>query len=163
MKKAIGIIILGLLLNGCATTSSQVEKGNIKIGMNKEDFCVAAFAINPKKWACSSSSYLSSNPEGLYYPETKMEIMHDSYKEHFFVFQDVNIPFNYATWDDGDGRLFKIFTNFEKAKDFASSRKFEIGKDKAEIAKNACKMSGLNEGTEEFADCTLNKIVELSQ
>ena len=62
----------------------------------------------------------------------------------------------------GDGNLIKIFRNLNEAQKYASALKFEIEDDIATIAKNGCKSSGLKEGTEEFADCTLNAIIELS-
>ena len=37
MKKLLGIVVLGLLLNGCATTDSLVSKGKIKQGLTKSE------------------------------------------------------------------------------------------------------------------------------
>jgi len=163
MNRLILLVAMSFMLYGCATTSTQVEGGSVKSGMNKDDFCQAVYTFNPKKWPCSSGSYFSSKAAGLYYPETKMEIMHDSFKKYFFVFEEVNTPFNYTTWDVGDGRLVKIFKNYDNAKNFASATDFEIEEDVATIAKNGCKSSGLKEGTIEFADCSLNAIIELSK
>lgn len=150
-------------MSGCATTSKQVEGGDVTLGMNKDDFCQAVYTFNPKKWPCSSGSYLSSKTSGVYYPDTKMEIMHDSLKTYFFVFENVSKPFNYANWNVGDGKLIKIFKSFDNAKKFASELDFEIEEDIAIIAKNGCESSGLKVGTEEFADCSLNAILELSR
>ena len=163
MKLIASLILFFLILSGCATTSQQVENSAVKVGMNKDDFCQAVYAFNPKKWPCSSGSYLSSKAIGAYYPETKMEIMHDSLKTHYFVFKDVNTPFNYENWNVGDGTLIKIFKSFDNAKKYASELDFEIEEDIAIIAKNGCKSSGLKEGTDEFADCSLNAILELSK
>ena len=165
MKKVIGIIILGLLLNGCGTTVSHMAKGNVKIGMTKDEFCLAVNSFRFSKDPCKGTFMEGFNNEarGLYYPETKMEIMHDLEKEFFFVFGDVNTPYNYDTLKEGDGTLIKILKNFNDAKKFASAKDFAIGDDKIQIAKQACKTKGLEPGTEEFADCSLKKIKELSQ
>ena len=165
MKKVIGIIILGLLLNGCGTTASHMAKGNVKIGMTKDEFCLAVNSFRFRKDPCKGTFMEGFNNEarGLYYPETKMEIMHDLEKEFFFVFGDVNTPYNYDTLKEGDGTLIKILKNFNDAKKFASAKDFAIGDDKIQIAKQACKTKGLEPGTEEFADCSLKKIKELSQ
>jgi hypothetical protein len=105
----------------------------------------------------------NNEARGLYYPETKMEIMHDLEKEFFFVFENVNRPYNYDTLKEGDGTLIKIFKNFDEAKKFASTKEFAIGDNQVQIAKQACKAKGLEPGTEEFAECSLKKLKELSQ
>jgi len=120
VKKLI-LIFLFLTLTSCATTLEQVENNEVRIGMNKEDFCLAVYSINPKKWPCSSGAFGSSKTAGAYYPDNKTEIMHDGYKEYFFVFENVSIPFNYSNWDEGDGILVKIFKNLEEAENFAST------------------------------------------
>ena len=165
MKKLLGILVLGLLLYGCGTTASHMAKGNVKIGMTKDEFCLAVNSFRFSKDPCKGTFMEGFNNEakGLYYPETKMEIMHDLEKEFFFVFGDVNTPYNYDTLKEGDGTLIKIFKNFDEAKKFASAKEFAIGDDKIQIAKQACKTKGLEPGTEEFADCSLKKIKELSQ
>ena len=165
MKKIIAILVLGLLLNGCGTTASHMAKGNVNIGMTKDEFCLAVNSFRFSKDPCKGTFMEGFNNEarGLYYPETKMEIMHDLEKEFFFVFGDVNTPYNYDTLKEGDGTLIKILKNFNDAKKFASAKDFAIGDDKIQIAKQACKTKGLEPGTEEFADCSLKKIKELSQ
>lgn len=164
MKKLTLIIFLGLFLNGCGTTSSHMEKGNVKIGMNKDEFCIAVNSFRFSQDPCKQPllSGLSEVP-GIYYPETKMEIMHDSQKDFFFVFQNVNVPYDYLKLKDGDGTLIKIFRNFEEAKVFASGRKFAIGSDKVEKAKQICKSKGFEPGTEDFADCSLKELKTQSQ
>tara|TARA_B100001175_G_C19239176_1_gene509185 strand:+ start:100 stop:594 length:495 start_codon:yes stop_codon:yes gene_type:complete len=164
VKKITLLIFLGLFLNGCATTSSNMEKGNVEIGMNKKEFCIA---VTTFKWShnpCAQPLFSSLNEvPGIYYPETKMEIMHDSQKEYFFVFENVNVPYDYNKLENGDGTLIKIFRNFEEAKVFASGRKFAIGSDKVENAKQICKSKGFEPGTEEFADCSLKELKAQSQ
>ena len=165
MKKILLITFLGLILNGCGTTSSHVEKGSVKIGMSKDDFCVQVnsfrFAEDPCKMTFKEGYNLKAR--GMYYPQTKMEIMHDLKKEYFFVFENVSVPFNYATLDEGNGSLVQIFKNFDKAKSYASNIKFEIEENIPDKAKKLCKDLSIEIGTEEFADCTLKKILELTQ
>ena len=167
MKKVIGIIILGLLLNGCGTTSSNLEKGNIQIGMSKKEFCYQATSLNAKKNTCSLTwkEMYDKKPRGAYYPETKMEILHDLMMESFFVFENVTIPHDwYDAWNDkGDGTLVKIFKDLDEAKNFASGANFSIGTDKVQKAKQACINLGLVTGTEEFAECALKKLKEQPQ
>jgi hypothetical protein len=176
MKKAMGIIILGLLLSGCATTSSNLEKGNIQIGMSKKEFCYQATSLNAKKNTCSLTwkEMYDKKPRGIYYPETNMEIMHDFYMESFFVFENVTIPYDWfdpyeSAWVSGpedikgDGTLVKIFKNFDEAKNFASGKEFSVGTDKVQQAKQACENLGFETGTEEFAECSLKKLKEQSQ
>tara|TARA_B110000858_G_scaffold130889_1_gene148813 strand:- start:33 stop:530 length:498 start_codon:yes stop_codon:yes gene_type:complete len=165
MKKILGIIVLGLLLSGCGTTSSHMEKGNVKIGMTKDDFCIAVNSFRFSQDPCKGTFMEGARNEarGLYYPTTQMEIMHDLKKEYFFIFENVTIPFNYAELEEGNGTLVKISRNFDEAKSYASNIKFEIKEDNAQKAKQECTDLLLKPDTEEFADCTLKKILELSQ
>ena len=50
-----------------------------------------------------------------------------------------------------------------RQKKFASTKEFAIGDNQVQIAKQACKAKGLEPGTEEFAECSLKKLKELSQ
>jgi hypothetical protein len=164
MKKILGIFVLSFLLYGCGTTASHMEKGNVKIGMTKEEFCLAVNSFRFSQDPCKSTyKGWTITARGLYYPETKMEIMHDLKKNYFFVFENVNSPVNYNTLKEGDGTLIKIFKNFDEAKKFASTKEFTIGDDKVQIAKQACETKGLEPGTEEFAECSLKKLKEISQ
>ena len=146
MKKLIFIFVIGLILYGCGTTASKMEKGDVvNIGMSKEEFCTAVVSMRAAKDPCTSGSYMSVKASGLYYPDTKMEIMHDSDKEYFFVFKDVNTPFNYKDWSKkGDGNLIKIFRNLNEAQKYASALKFEIEDDIATNRSNdgACDAKG---------------------
>ena len=122
----------------------------------------------------SFNERMKNKPRGIYYPETKMEIMYDQNKEFFFVFENVTIPYDWydpykSIWVSGpedikgDGTLIKIFKNYDDAKNFASGKEFSIGSDKVQQAKKACKDLGFESGTEEFAECSLKKLKEQSQ
>ena len=165
MKKLICIFVLGLLLQGCSTTSSNMDSGNIKIGMSKKDFCIQMSTFSFKNDPCFNHVGFSRESQnilnGIYYPETKKEIMHDSNKkEYFFVFQNVNTPFNYRTLKNGDGTLEKIFKNIDDAKAFASQKSFLVDDNKVDKQMKACKDLGFVINTKVFADCVLKKLEE---
>ena len=174
MNKYSVILIIFLFLSGCETTSSKsvnYKQNKIYIGMNKSDFCYEAGSMNAKKDPCrlTYSEMLNSKPRGAYYPDTKMEIMHDLTTEKYYVFENVTIPHD---WYDpfkgilivktkGNGTLIKIFNNYDEAKKFASGINYSIKNDKISQAKKHCKDQGFAEGTESFAECTLKKLKDL--
>jgi hypothetical protein len=168
MKKIILILISIILLSGCATTSPDMAKDKVKIGMTKTEFCLATFSLNSKKDPCmlSYGEMLNSKPRGVYYPDTKMEIMHNLTSEKYYVFENVTIQHDWykpyksilSSETKGNGTLVKIFNNYDDAKKFASGINFSIKKDKISEAKKYCKDQGLTEGTESFAECTLKKL-----
>ena len=79
MKKLLLLLSVILLLAGCSTTSSNMKSGNIKIGMNKKDFCIQMNTFSFKNSPCYSAIGFSRESQdilnGVYYPETKKEIM----------------------------------------------------------------------------------------
>ena len=74
MKKLLWLAFLGLLLNSCATTSSNVTQNKIRIGMSKTEFCYETMSMSAKKDACTLTytEMLKSTPRGPYYPDTQM-------------------------------------------------------------------------------------------
>ena len=92
MKKLLGIAVLCLLLNGCATTSPDVTQNKIRIGMSKTEFCNEAMSMSAKKDACrlTYTEMMKNTPRGPYYPDTKMEIMHNLTSEKNYVFENVS-------------------------------------------------------------------------
>ena len=167
MKKRITFILIfiSIFLNSCATTSQNVSSGDIKIGMSKDDFCTASVTFRSGEDPCNKPLFsLSLEAPGIYYPSTKMEIMHSTKKDYFFVFQNVNTPFDYTTFKEGDGFLKKIFKNFDEAKKFASGgNKLLIKQNNIDKAKQICSQKGMVNGTEEFADCSLSELKKLSK
>ncbi|MDA7556480.1 hypothetical protein N8729_00810 [Candidatus Pelagibacter sp.] len=171
MNKYILILITILFLSGCETTSSKsvnYKQDKIYIGMNKSDFCYEAGSMNAKKDPCrlTYSEMLNSKPRGAYYPDTKMEIMHNLTTEKYYVFENVTIQHDWykpfkgvlSIKTKGNGNLIKIFNNYDDAKKFASGVNYSIKKDKISEAKKYCKDQGLTEGTESFAECSLKKL-----
>ena len=165
MRYFFTVVFLSIFLTSCSTTSTNVTSGNIKIGMNKADFCVAAVSFRPGEDPCHAPVFTTSKEApGIYYPSTKMEIMHSHKKDYFFVFQNVNTPYNYVSYKQGDGTLIKIFKNFNDAKEFASGDvKFSIETSKIDRAKKICSDRGLTEGTEKFADCALAELKKITE
>lgn len=159
------LIFISIFLNSCATTSQNVRSGDIKIGMSKKDFCVASVTFKSGENPCSKPIFsLGLEAPGIYFPSTKMEIMHSTKKDYFFVFQNVSIPFDYTTFKEGDGFLKKIFKNFDEAKEFASGgNKLLIKQNNIDKAKQICSQKGMVKGTEEFADCSLTELKKLSK
>jgi len=170
MKKLLWLIVLGLLLNSCASTSPNVVQNKIRIGMNKTEFCWEKGSMSAKKDACrlTYTEMLKSKPRGPYYPDTKMEIMYNLTSETYYVFENVTTQHDWydpykgflGTKSKGNGTLAKIFTNYDEAKKFAGGVSFSIKIDKISKAKQDCKCKGLSEGTENFAECVLKKLKE---
>jgi hypothetical protein len=157
MKKLFLIIILGLFVNGCASTETKVNKNKLNIGINKEDFCFVQVTMCIQ----TMGEAWNNKIRGIYYPDTKKEIAYDKNEKTFFVFENVNQGINYREYDDnGDGTLIKIFKNLGEAKKFASKKEVILNEDKLQNAKKACKELGFIAGTEEFAECSLKKLKE---
>ena len=157
MKKLFLIIILGLFVNGCASTETKVNNNKLNIGINKEDFCFVQVTMCIQ----TMGEAWNNKIRGIYYPDTKKEIAYDKNEKTFFVFENVNQVINYREYDDnGDGTLIKIFKNLGEAKKFASKKEVILNEDKLQNAKKACKELGFIAGTEEFAECSLKKLKE---
>ncbi len=164
MKKVLGLIVISLLLNGCVGVESNLKKGNITIGMSKYQFCYVDTTLSGPCGGTFMDGF-NNIAGGMYYPETKKEVMWARKKaKTFFVFKDVSQPFNYDTFDVGDGKLEKMFKSKEEALEYASGKEGSlIDNNKILAAKTYCESKGFTPGTEEFADCSLKKIKELSQ
>ncbi len=118
MKKLLGILVLGLLLSGCGTTKGHLYSGDIKIGMTKRSFCLKMNSFRFSQDPCKNAN----KKEKKYYPKIKKEILSDSKREYFFVFENVNYPWSRAG-RDGDGILALIAKSFEEADAYANSNK----------------------------------------
>ena len=165
MKKIIILFFFALILSGCGTTAGKMKKGKIQLGMSKDEFCMATVSFRFSRDPCSGTFMegFNNTARGIYYPETQMEIMHDLAMEYFFVFNKVSKPFNYDTFKSGTGYLHKIFKDYEVAKKYAAKRDLNFDNDIIYNSKKGCEAEGLKAGTDEFAECTLKKIKELSK
>jgi len=164
MKKILELIVISLLLNGCVGVESNLKKGNIYIGMSKIEFCSVDTVLSGPCGGTFMDGF-NNISGGMYYPKTKKEVMWARKKaQTYFVFKNVDIPFNYDNLKVGDGILEKMFKSEEEALEYASGKKGSlIDNNKILAAKTYCESKGFTPGTEEFADCSLKKIKELSQ
>jgi len=141
MKKLLGIVVLGLLLSGCATSTvgKSSVKSVIKLGSDKNFVCNNY--MKGKEFLTTHGlcfKMLSKNYE--YDPINKTEIIWNGVSKVFFVFENVNTPMickwvNLKTWtgyttgcDYGDGTLRQITFNITEARqwmnnNFAKSEK----------------------------------------
>ena len=92
MKKFLAILVLGLLLSGCATTDSIVSSGKLKTDMSKSDLESVFF-----------SSYAGDDPfipggGSSFFPNSGKEIIWGSNKKMFYVFKNVSKPVSCGTF-----------------------------------------------------------------
>ena len=162
MRNLLFFIIFVFLLNSCVGVESNLKKGNIFIGMYKYQFCDVDTKLSGP---CGGTFMEGFNnvSRGLYFPELKREIMWEKKPKSFFVFENVRTPFNYDTFATGNGKLEKIFKTKDEAIKYISSKGSLLKEDFVYIAKQGCKAAGLEPGTEEFAECALKRIKELSE
>ena len=164
MKKAIGIIILGLLWCnvGFAGETFQGKNGPVYEGMSKLNFCRQEFLAALGGGGCrKKSKYFRNN----------IEI--NKYGSRFAIFKNVNIPITSniftsvkESWKWGDGTFHAIAYSWVEAQEIAAQ--LEGTQDKSSTdktgnnisgAKAICKDLGFKPKTEKFGDCVL-KILE---
>jgi outer membrane protein OmpA-like peptidoglycan-associated protein len=103
-----GVVILAcLLLIGCASSSSLIESGVVRPGMSKtqlkDAFASVTFADDP---------FFSG--DSSYYPNIRSEILFSSSRKHYFIFNNVSVP--YRSYNEvGDGRLVSYESTYEQA------------------------------------------------
>ncbi|MDC0452134.1 hypothetical protein OAL65_02695 [Candidatus Pelagibacter sp.] len=153
MKKILGIIVVGLLLSGCETMTTQqvLSDGKIKTGMSKtqlkEAYSTTGESNDPFLNGCFKE----------YNSNSKMEIISSKDRDVWFVFEKVNWPMSKCTFKTmGDGVLYKWFPTYSEAKSETSGDLTFTIKDK----KDQCEAIGFFPATEKFADCVL-RLVEL--
>ena len=137
MKKAIGIIILGLLLSGCTTDVKLISSGEIYIGMTKQSLCSNLHSsAYPGEDAC-----LRGFATNRYLRDLNKEILWGQDKSIYYVFDNVTIPL----WDaggafdiKGNGTLKGFYSNEEEAL-IAAGYYAEKKRKKAEEGKKAKK------------------------
>ena len=86
MKKLLGIVVLGLLLTGCATTESLISSGKFKKDMSKSEFNDAFMTSYP--------SDMPLYPDGgsEFFASSANEIIWAPNRKQFYVFKNVSEP-----------------------------------------------------------------------
>ena len=84
MKKLLGILVLGLLLTGCATTESLVSSGKFKKDMSKSDFKDVFLSSYP------SDTPLYPDGGSEFFASSGNEIVWAPNRKQFFVFKNVS-------------------------------------------------------------------------
>jgi hypothetical protein len=133
MKKAIGIIILGLLLSGCTTDDKLVSSGKIYIGMTKQSLCSNLHSsAYPGEDAC-----LRGFATNRYLRDLNKEILWGENKTIYYVFDNVTTPWTNGL-RPGNGILKGFYSNEEEAL-IAAGYYAEKKRKKAEEGKKAKK------------------------
>ena len=86
MKKLLGIVVLGLLLSGCATTESIVSSGKIKKNISKSQLSDAFLTSYP------SEDPLLPGAGSEYHSEVASEIIWGENEKKYYVFRYVSEP-----------------------------------------------------------------------
>ena len=158
MKKAIAIIILGLLLSGCAPLEAPVYSG-----MSKANYCDA------KNFG---AVFAMCNQKHVYY-SNGIEVFKKG--NEFAIFTNVTIPTKCGFacyWGDGTyhGSVYgweqaqRVINNLDQSANTGSSASTSSGlsSSSSEIkmasmvddAKSTCEDLGFEEGTDRFVDCS---------
>jgi hypothetical protein len=178
MKKAIAIIVLGLLLSSNAhaglfkkSYEKAIKKGELKIGMTQYELARVFSGKN------DDHGPYSKNCGREYYPNSKQEILITESQEIFFVFDNVNNPGAASGLDGkseydkkycsrGDGSLQAYTFSYQEALNLIqdtsnvlknlSLRNIQI-REKMPIYRATCDEAGYERGSEKFSDCVLKQ------
>ena len=120
MKKILGVIVLGLLLGGCATplaTNTSI-KNILTLGTDKETMCKSRYSETREfkgGWQAVCHSRWQKNYQ--YIPEHNTEVIWNGESRVFFVYENVTTPMTCTNmWCKyGDGRLKRIAFSQEEA------------------------------------------------
>ena len=127
MKKLLGILVLGFLLNGCATplaTNTSITD-IVALGTDKETLCKSRFfeTVEFKAgWQHICHGRWEKNYQ--YIPQHKTEIIWNGETRVFFVYENVTTPMTCANmWCNyGDGTLKKIAFSMNQAQIYADPK-----------------------------------------
>jgi len=170
MKKLLGIVVLGLLLSGCAV--STVGKPSItsvvKIGSDK-DFVCGNFMQTKEFVTTHGVCFVGMSKNFEYDSVNKTELIWNGHSEVFFIFENVSTPMkckyglsNLKSWkkyttgcDRGDGTLRQITFNITEARQWMNNDFARAEKEK-EIAK-AKKEKEIKKQSTSTSNNTLNR------
>ena len=149
MKKLLAIVVLGLLLSGCAvsTVGKPSVTSVVKIGSDKNFVC-ENFMQTREFITTHGVCFVGMSKNFEYDSVNKTELIWNGVSEVFFIFENVSTPMkckysvsNLKSWkkyttgcDRGDGTLRKITFNINEAKDWMNNDFAKAEKEK-EIAK----------------------------
>ena len=113
INKVILLITISLILSGCFASSQKlVQKNKIRVGMTKPAINVV-FAFQ----SIMENPFLPLSYREYFSAEKKEILSDDNDKNNYYVFSNVNTPVScgWMMCDFGDGRLSRIFTNYNDA------------------------------------------------
>ena len=127
MKKLLGIIFLGLLLGGCATSlpTNTSIKDILALGTDKETMCKSRYYETKEfknGWQAVCHSRWEKNYQ--YLPEHNTEIIWNGETRVYFIYENVKTPMTCTNmWCQyGDGRLKKIVFSMDQAQIYANPK-----------------------------------------
>ncbi len=127
MKKVLGLVILSLVLSGCATplaTNTSI-KSILALGTDKETMCKSRYYETKEfqgGWQAVCHSRWEKNYQ--YIPQYNTEIIWNGESRVFFVYENVTTPMTCTNmWCKyGDGKLKKIVFSMDQAQIYANPK-----------------------------------------
>lgn len=119
MKISILLCMLALIA-ACSSTQQVLESGELKLGQSKKegsDLFSFSFGDNPFLCEC-----------GEYYEDLQIEILPNTNRNIFLVYEDVTRPLKDFVDDKGNGRLLGHYRTYEEA--YAVIEKYNIAEGK---------------------------------
>ena len=172
MKKLISILVLGLLLSGCAisTVGKPSITSVVKIGSDKNFVC-ENFMQTREFITTHGVCFVGVSKNFEYDSINKTELIWNGVSEVFFVFENVSTPMkckysisNLKSWkkyttgcDRGDGTLRKITFNINEAKDWMNNDFAKAKKEKEIKKKKKAEKEKLEKLQNEQGNNTLNR------
>ena len=115
MKKAIGIIVLSLLLYSCTTAREQLSKGGIKPGISKRQLVGFLGSTYPSEDAFMGGCFRK------YYPSLRLEVLSSQSRSVYYIFENVyeaSVPCHRSMV--GDGRLATTKYNRQDVEEYVN-------------------------------------------
>ena len=118
MKKLLGIIILGLILNACTTAREEIARGGIKSGINKVELRNFLGATTPSEDAFMGGCFRQ------YYSDLRLEVLSSSSRSAYYIFENVYEPtVKCQRGQLGDGKLAVVKYSRSDVEAFINNKK----------------------------------------